>query len=435
MTNHTREVRGLPTIDAPPLQAPGGDYDALAELFLGEGPATTTVPAAESTPDPALTRRIEGLIIGHLPVLAAAWVTQYAKHLAEQEKRPIGLLRVRAGQVSIEAILPTAGPSIAPTAGAPFEAAVAEAARLTAVWVVRVDELTEPRLAEIPGIDALTLLTGADEAAVVASYRTIKRMTEQPGEGEMVPFGIAVMGSTAERARQAAERLSRTASIHVGRPVGLTACVPQIGPGRSVTLYRADSTEPGETIVTRAIEIIRASGPAAQPIPAAPAAPVRAPTHETPADHASRNGGCRVRLVTTPDPEWDGAPAEPATAPDLIAHVPGLTALPPGAASPFTPEIRVAFDSGGVLHLLAWAGDGETAAVQRLLEASAWASAHDALLRLAADRTAPTAATPPTLHLFTPDARAVRRLLDAPLRVHVLSPVPAGAAWVAADLN
>jgi hypothetical protein len=139
--------------------------------------------------------------------------------------------------------------------------------------------------------------------------------------------------------------------------------------------------------------------------------------------------------VTTPDPEWDGAAAEPASIPDLVAHVSGLTALPAGAVSPFAPEVRVAFDAAGVLHLLAWAADGETASVQRLLEASAWASAHETLLRLATGRSAISTGTAPILHLFTPDARAVRRLLDAPLRVHVLAPVPAGASWVAADLN
>jgi len=45
------------------------------------------------------------------------------------------------------------------------------------------------------------------------------------------------------------------------------------------------------------------------------------------------------------------------------------------------------------------------------------------------------AQTPPVLHLFTPTPRAVRTLVDAPIRLHVLAPVPAGATWFSAELN
>src|SRR4051812_49587561 len=66
-------------------------YDALTDLFLSEVAAAppahlgAKLPQAEGGPRTAALSepcpvRIEGLILGHLPVLASAWVQQYARH-------------------------------------------------------------------------------------------------------------------------------------------------------------------------------------------------------------------------------------------------------------------------------------------------------------------------------------------------------------------
>src|SRR5262249_33903539 len=149
-----------------------GDYDALADLFLGENGAAR--PAASSgaseasspaRPAPAAGPLVEGLILGHLPVLASAWVQQYARQLAMDHNGPVAPLRLRAGEASLEVIGSRLKEDCHQKPG--LELALAEAAAHAVAWLLRVDETTEPRLPELPGFSAITLLTGADEAAVV----------------------------------------------------------------------------------------------------------------------------------------------------------------------------------------------------------------------------------------------------------------------------
>ena len=120
--------------DAPfPFHRPSQPTDSLAELFLGDGPLaparasespsdqprprdlnaarapsmldiTPTAPAAGKgqsiAPDPHAEAaslpepRIEALILGHLPVLASAWVGQFTKISVESAGGCVALLRV-----------------------------------------------------------------------------------------------------------------------------------------------------------------------------------------------------------------------------------------------------------------------------------------------------------------------------------------------------
>jgi hypothetical protein len=103
---------------------------------------------------------------------------------------------------------------------------------------------------------------------------------------------------------------------------------------------------------------------------------------------------------------------------------------PLAARCPHAPGVELACDSSGVLHLLAQAEESsghlpaEDRALSQLTACSAWASAHLSLLAL----TAPavrllTAGSRPVLHLATRNAAAVRRLLDADLRIHLVTTV------------
>ncbi|MFN6042593.1 MAG: hypothetical protein ACK46V_11895, partial [Phycisphaerae bacterium] len=155
------------------------EYDALADLFLASDaardPKPVTYPsratqggpalrladqldmAAPSTPqvdEPAAREAltVEALVLGHLPVLGAAWVTQYAKHVAEERRSAVALLRLHEGQAWIDIVMPrTAQARPQSRLGghdepATLEAALQHAARECSHWLVRVDEIAELEL-------------------------------------------------------------------------------------------------------------------------------------------------------------------------------------------------------------------------------------------------------------------------------------------------
>ena len=115
----------------------GAEFDALADLFLDATPPVsvrfapetaqpesreTVVPAAPTTPE------VEALILGHLPVFGSAWVTQYAKSVAERSQKPVALLRVQAGETWLDLVLPR-GQASPVRSRSPFLAAVSPVRR------------------------------------------------------------------------------------------------------------------------------------------------------------------------------------------------------------------------------------------------------------------------------------------------------------------
>lgn len=420
------------------LDSPGPDYDALADLFLGEserraqpGPAPagartllTLVPsdyedAEEERPEMV---DIEGLIIGHLPVLASAWVTQYARHVAEETASWVGLLRLRAGYASVELVGPPAARGVPDEPSVrvcdSLDGAIEQAARVAGRWIIRVDEVTESRIAELAAIDRATLLTGADEAAVVASYRTLKLLSDRCGDDEAPRLGVAIMGADEEKAREACARLAHTVRTHLGRDLPLAACVARIGPGRSIGLYRGESRDPAESVLQTALDLIRSAPRTVAQTPGTP--------RDTRPSAASAATAAPA-LVPAPTP----APSHRSTvASGLARHLPGLIPLP--APCPVAPAVELAVDAAGRVHALAPAA--VQGALDQLLAASAWTGTHADWIRLAAPHAAGGDAA---MHLFTDEPAPVRRLLDSGVRVHLLVRVTVKGedAWVCRSLN
>lgn len=446
------EARMSRTTEPPDL----GAYDALTDLFLG-GPADSGSPAdadanppsikaaanSGSMPRPAFPVRIEGLVLGHLPILASAWVNQYARHTAAQLRAPVVLVKLRAGECSLELFgTPEAeamrrAPALGPAAS--MEDAVAMAAGRAGLWLIRVDDIAEPHLAELDSLDTVTLLTGAHESAVVASYRTIKQLfrpaSEEEGEGPEVR--LAIMGAAVDRAADATQKLERAAETFLGRRVGVSACIAKIGPGRSTLLYRGPLVQDAAAVLNWLIPAIRSPRPAAAA--QTTASPREGRAAITPAPSMAAHSGAAVPAAAASPRVAAPAAAEaslPASAP-LAAHVPGLN--PIAAACPYTPAVQLATDADGRLHLLAHTRgpvDPAAPAVAQLLTAAAWARAHWALLRLTPGQELGEAVEP-VLHMLTPDARAVRALGESSIRLHLLAPVQAGGTvvWFCTELN
>lgn len=446
----------------------GEEYDALRDLFLSGSPLApaTAVPQTTAPPSVPLNRRgetentprstycaeappmsqevlVEGLILGHLPVFGPAWVGQYARSLADEVGGAVGLIGIRAGQTTLDVY----GPGAAELSECgTFDEAVAAAAPVVARWLVRVDETSEPTMADSSRLARITLLTGVDEAAIVACYRALKRLVRQDEDGGPVgpAVRLAVMGSAPERAGPAAEKLSRAAETFLGRRVEASACLSKISPGRSVSMYRGQTGVGLDGVLdliaaapkTTRPRMVSSPGRSAPPKaaritdePAILAPDVRAESRPETQSVTRPMVSVEARTQQQPEARVESRAYSSSTAgASLCARIGGLHPL--AARCPHTPGVELASDSSGVLHLVAQAEESggsatvEERALAQLTACGAWAMAHLSLIALTApEAKLLTAGARPVLHLATRNAPAVRRLLDADVRVHLVATV------------
>lgn len=431
------------------------DYDALTDLFLSDGgpaikPRTVATlklagngehrHSSEAQPPhaPAPSRAnkplaIEGLILGHLPVLGAAWVAQYAKHLAESTHEPIALVRLQGGQISIDMVTGRGtGDRVSgiDSERETLDDALAAARMLASRWLVRVDDTSEPDLLALDGLAAVTLLTGADDAAVVSSYRTMKGLCSLTKESEShaPAFNLAIMGAADDKAAAAEAKIRRAAMTFLGRDVDATARVAKIGAGSATPLFRGEWTGG----LADALIAIRSARTAEPPAPAAHPTFNTQPSPLPVAPHAAPQQATGPALIepkaAAPGPTTSVQPAVHSH--DASAVLPdGLSAL--DCTCPPVPTVRLANAADGSLHLVAPIG---TDGVRDLLAAASWAAEHAKLLSLAFPGLVMSdVQSGPTLHLLTTDARAARPLLDTAVRVHLV--VACGGSTVLRPLN
>ncbi len=468
----TRSVRGSiapsPRVGAwadfeKPHDDGGAGYDALADLFLGDvTPAMTrSTTTDDGSGDSSSVRRtrVRGLVIGHLPVMASAWVREYARHLARENGHPSALLRCRDDEAAIELI----GPEAPGGHAGSLVGAIREADRHAGAWIVRVDDASEHCLVGCEAIETLTVLTGADEAAIVGTYRSVKALAPQDGGlDRLPPVELVIMGAAPERAKACGERLCKTIETFLGRGVRVSAIIPRINASagdRVETLYGGPAGDVASTLRVLS-EALDGEGPVegstSQDAIASPTEDVREFPHESPEAEpdpvvsrlgavtmAPRETAARRSIAPPEAPRVHVAPAEPAAVtsarPRLSGMIGGLRSL--GMICPLAEDVEVAVDARGVLHLLA-SGDEDASpqlALARVTMASAWATQHRKLLSVLAEREAASldADATPACHVFSEDARSLRPLPDGSARLHLLVPirVSADTHWHCSDLN
>jgi hypothetical protein len=473
-------------VNSTDFNAPASDYDALADLFLAEEPAPTASKppngakpengAATRYPQPRLTltrpelaprhigvpepaaspalrlslsaapagpAHVEGVIAGHLPVLGSAWVTQYARYEADQAKEPVALLRLEGDQVWLDVVLPAGSkppPGVAAAPGESLKAVAQRAAFLWRRWLVRVDQPAESDLLAIEGLSSVALLTGADDAAVVASYQLIKNLASVAGEAAPPPLRLVVMGAADPKAGEAEQSLTRAAATFLRTSIESTARVGKIGSAMAVQVYRGPAT----LEIFDLLAIIRATrGVGDAPRIAVPksAAPPAIAIPKLESNKAAAPNGRAPRIAQSPAapspaaiPLMVAVPQSRTSADPVALRIPGLSGL--GIDCPYAKGVELASAADGSLHLIAGADGAPIAeASQRLLTAAAWASAHAKLLLAAAPSL--KSAADPILHVLTSDAKQARGLLDTGLRVHLATRVELAGqvAWAMADLN
>lgn len=430
---HTTRATDAPATTGANGRRPGvepsdGELDALADLFLGPAGERYPPPAALAhTPDAARRIGIEGVVLGHLPVSAAAWPGQYARARSAQLGAPVAVVRLAAGSLTVD-LVGGAGPAQTPRG----ETDALEFARSRAAAIIlRVDEPTEAQLAASPFLDRLSLLTGADDAAIVACYRKLKGIAAAAEEsGTPLPIvGLTIMGGSQAKGALVHERIARAARAFLEADLLEPVVIDRIGPTGGAAVYHA----PTDLSLEGLGELLTLPRPrptaASAPGPAATEPPVIEPT---PAP----------RPIPTPGPvatRARGALAPPAANPDALAElVAGLA--PMESRCPLAERIELASDRLGRLHLLAAVlstqpGVSSPNPLGDLLVAAAWAQAHAVILAKAEPQLTAMGGEP-TLHLVTDQARQATPLLNTRIRVHVAMPAkPTAFGLVAAPLD
>lgn len=447
---------------------------------LPEAPTPSVQEGPSSRPDSS-TCTVDALIVGHLPVLGSAWVLQFAKHTAQVCHTPVALVRSSGGEITIDLCLEggVAPPRTGPMPG--LEQAVGFLRSMGVRWMIRVDDTPDragfaPFSECLAGATRVCVLTGSDEAAIVGCYRVMKTLMH---EVPVRALHLAVMGSPAERASDAARRLEHAAGRFLSAEVSSEVCSPRIGPGSSISIYRGRSSAPLNTVVAQLLlhpsEATPVASEAAVDSSTAATAPLlttdlgslplRSPLGSDDAAPADAEVHAAIALEQT-DPVIESSPRVSATRPARVepaARVaparPVETVPAPTAASeasplrsrplsrhlaslsslsttcPHCPNVELAVDPAGRLHLVAHSGASSDALAQ-LASVSSWALAHESLLRRAFPQLREMSAVQ---HLLTDAPRTVRALLDTAVRVHLLTAPPGTTAdadgWLCVDLN
>ena len=142
-------------------------FDELAAMFL------TRPDERGSGGDPrAPVATVELLLVGHLPVRAGLWIGPYVDAIAQQSG-PTALLRLDAGMSRVE-LLRSAAPL--PTDPTDLRDVIGALAPSTRTWMVRPASQGDPSELVASRPDRITVLSGANEAAVIQAYRLIRLM-------------------------------------------------------------------------------------------------------------------------------------------------------------------------------------------------------------------------------------------------------------------
>jgi len=210
--------------------------DALADLLL-TGPAEVDPPLPhEATSPPKLrlaggddhpTLRVhddeaapeavefEAVFVGHLPGYAAPWVSQYA-HVCSDRHGPTALLRYDGRRTEIELFEDGVDDEpLAIEAEAPVARALLALAPRVRCWLVL---FAAPHAAaerqRCGDVGTWTLLSGADDAAIVGAYRLIKSLI---GEGGAQPqrLRLMFMGCDESAAEAATARIAHAADRYL----------------------------------------------------------------------------------------------------------------------------------------------------------------------------------------------------------------------------
>ncbi|MCH8823427.1 MAG: hypothetical protein IH984_07950, partial [Planctomycetes bacterium] len=207
------------------MTQPMDPFDELAELFLTEPEQFPQYPP--NLNDEKII--IELAIIGHLPVRAGVWLTPYADAIAREEG-PTALLRMETDSATLQLIRAQKPIPSPPESKSTLDDAIALVASAADTWIVRPPPNTPMAQLVLAGADRLTILSSADEAAVVAAYQIVKELYEaaEKNNCQLPTINLAVLGSDRHAAERMRQRLNRTTNTFLGIELQMVACIGQM---------------------------------------------------------------------------------------------------------------------------------------------------------------------------------------------------------------
>ncbi|MHA7813867.1 MAG: hypothetical protein ACX94C_10790 [Phycisphaerales bacterium] len=387
--------------------------------------------------------KVEVIVLGHLPVRATLWARQYACGRAKSNDEVVALVRAASGSTAID-LITGREPERAPGC-ADMDAAMRAIHDRADRVIMRVDERIEPELLDRPEVETITILTGADEAAVVASYRLVKTVDatlndryEDPADAPLVR--IAVMGSPKDQAEEARYKLENAVASFLERPVDIVIGSGRIDATGTTNVFRDTRSHHAGDIIDGLVALAHEAefgdetGTQGKQDPAV--------VESRPLDASS------IRPKPVPSPPAPVPASKPAPAADqrdpdirdgLCAMIDGIR--PIETRCPKTPGVEMGMDEQGRLHLIACDADCR-AALERLYTAQNWAREHlGLLLRAEPGLNFPSAdpreETDAVMHLISHEPAALRGIYDTPVRMYALARVRLGGviAQVATPLN
>ncbi|MHB1157490.1 MAG: hypothetical protein ACYC26_11720 [Phycisphaerales bacterium] len=414
----------------------------LAEMYLSPKPrqSESSIPGASAalgssgsplrlTPhDSSSSAPPDLLLTGHLPGPATLWLNQYAQQLSQQLSGTVpgagipgvvvAAIHLTDDDITIDLFgqsEPQSPPP--PGGGATLPEAINSLAPHAPHWLLHITHPDHPLArAAAHQTQRWTLLTGCDEAAVVAAYRLLKQLLEgRPDDAPRPTVALVFLGCDEDDARQAAQRLARTAREHLNITATFAGCQQRMLPVRRRRLGHYPLGDDPAQLLATLTDLPTTSATAARGF----AVPEPAPSPTT-------SGGSTTTKPRPPVAVPPSAP-QPSSAAILSSFLPALHPL--AARPPRHPQLELALDDTGRLHLLARDDPADADAFAQLFTARAWAVEHLPLLALTVPDRKCDAAAEPLLHLFTKRAKHFGPLAHAgppdspPFQLHLLLPV------------
>ncbi len=282
----------------------------------------TAASPFDGLPGGWLTPRRTLLLVGNLPVMSALWISQYADREA-RENGPVCLVRESGDCVQIELFragsrLPTIRPQ------ATYEEALRAIAPIVSQWLV-VARQSEP--VEIShGTDDIVVLTGSDQAAIVAAYRLVKAAhdaIERLG-GARPAVSVAVLGADAAETAHVAARIGEAASSSLSISIPVRGGLQRVAPAESSFRGTFEGSAPCLAHICEVIATAAAHAPRRSLVSASVASAVSASASYSASSSASSASTASEPLRFTPRVERKGPGARPAA-----DSIPFRSDLPP----------------------------------------------------------------------------------------------------------
>ena len=393
-------------------------FDDLADLFLGDAP----VPVRAASADRSVV--VSSLVIGHLPVIAAPWISQHARDVARNEQTSVAVLAKSGDRTTLDLYNTPKLVEQHTIEGAIEQALAAGCQR----WLIRTDAVSEMSISDHERVDSVTLLTGADDAAVVGSYRAIKGLVSESSELDEQAFtlNLAVMGSDTIKARAAAEKIRKAAQSFLQAGLADVTLSEKVSAG-SPSLRTFDGSS--DMSLDDLLHLL----PTDLPMPTSPPSESVAASKlrladqlvETESNAAAVNARAaetvRVEEAKPVSASRVGPMDSQSSHDQSQASLLGLSVVQ--ARCPYADDVEIATDHEGRAHLIAsTAGQDIARSIESLQIAQTWIGAHISLVAAATGGKIRT--NPPmeaSLHLIVEHAASARRLLDSDLSVYVLA--------------